>query len=275
MIVSSLPSTCCDGLDREEPLRLRVSPWQTVSKGLGRMERKSLKDRRWAASISSAEGRTGATGRGKSLESKASSVLLYRPKALATPRRVGTTDLHRYSRQENERFNWPIVTCHEHTGTLLQYLYHEPLGFYRYFAGPAWCPWLPPTPESNDHKLKVSWEVFYIWYFNHTIALLHNAHCLPVLQSFQPLPHVPWLLFYHCPVAGKEMLWMASYTKISIWIKTKKRFLLKTQTFPRKVSSRWATSESSVTREKLKFSATGSFSERQKAKYFKTSNLWR
>lgn len=80
------------------------------------MERKSLKDRRWAASISSAEGRTGATGRGKSLESKASSVLLYRPKALATPRRVGTTDLHRYSRQENERFNWPIVTCQGNTG---------------------------------------------------------------------------------------------------------------------------------------------------------------
>lgn len=74
------------------------------------MERKSLKDRRWAASVSSAEGRTGATGRGKSLESKGSSVLLYRPKALATPRRVGTMYLHRYSMQENERIK---VDCQQ------------------------------------------------------------------------------------------------------------------------------------------------------------------
>lgn len=36
-----------------------------------------------------------------------------------------------------------------------------------------------------------------------------------------------------------------------------------THTCPRKVSSRWATSESSVTREKLKFSATGRVSARQ------------
>lgn len=106
--------TCCDGLDREEPLRLRVSPWHTVSRGLGRMERKSLNDRRWAASVSSAEGRTGATGRGKSLESKGSSVLLYLPKALATPRRVGTTYLHRYTGQEKDlkEANCEILTYH-------------------------------------------------------------------------------------------------------------------------------------------------------------------
>lgn len=69
------------------------------------MERKSLKDRRWEASVSSAEGRTGATGRGKSLESKGSSVLLYRPKALATPRRVGTMYLHRYSIHKKKDLN--------------------------------------------------------------------------------------------------------------------------------------------------------------------------
>lgn len=76
------------------------------------MERKSLKERRWAASVSSAEGRTGATGRGKSLESKGSSVLLYLPKALATPRRVGTTYLHRYSRQEKDLKEAEILTYH-------------------------------------------------------------------------------------------------------------------------------------------------------------------
>lgn len=184
-VIDFLPSTCCDGLDREEPLRLRVSPWHTVSKGLGRMERKSLKDRRWAASVSSAEGRTGATGRGKSWDSKGSSVLLYRPKALATPRRAGTMYLQRYSVEENERFKegcWQMVTSHGNTKTLLQYLYHEPLGFCRYFAGPAWCPCLPPRSKSNHHILKLHWEGFHIWHLNPTIAPLHNLHCLTLLQ---------------------------------------------------------------------------------------------
>lgn len=94
---SSVISTCCDTLDREEPLCLRVSPWHTVSKELGMMERKSLKDRRCPDSPSSAVVSRGATGRGNSLESNGSSVLLYLPKARATPSRVGTVYLHRYS----------------------------------------------------------------------------------------------------------------------------------------------------------------------------------
>lgn len=68
--------TCWDTLDREVALRLRVSAWHTVSRELGRMERKSLKDRRCIASVSSGVGSTGATGRGNSLDSNGSSVLL-------------------------------------------------------------------------------------------------------------------------------------------------------------------------------------------------------
>lgn len=64
------------------------------------MERKSLKDRRCAESPSSVTGSTGGTGRGNSLESNGSSVLLYRPKARATPSKVGTVYLHRYSEEK-------------------------------------------------------------------------------------------------------------------------------------------------------------------------------
>lgn len=94
--------TCCDTLDTEEPLRFRESPWQTVSKELGRIERKSLKDRRRTVSLSSFVDSKGTTGRGNSLDSNGSSVLLYRPNALATPSKVGTVYLHRYSVQEKE-----------------------------------------------------------------------------------------------------------------------------------------------------------------------------
>lgn len=167
-------------------------------------------------------------------------------------------------------------------GTLLQYLYREPLGFCRYFAGPAWCPWLPPRPESNDHKLKVNWEVFIS---GTSITQLH-FHITPIVwqccRVSSPSPLFPDFYLYNCPVAGKAA---AKRNAMNGFLhqtfnldKDKKKVSTKntnTHTFPRKVSSRWATSESSVTREKLKFSATGSFSERQKAKHLKTSNLCR
>lgn len=131
-----IDSTCCETLDREEPLRRRVSPWHTVSKELGRMERKSLKERRWATSASSAVGTIGATGRGNSLDSSGSSVLLYRPNALATPSRVGTVYLHRYSLEEKKKVKIQGETV-SGRGVLCWYLCHGPLEFCKCLAGPA------------------------------------------------------------------------------------------------------------------------------------------
>lgn len=118
-------------------------------------------------------------------------------------------------------------------GTLLQYLYREPLGFCRYFAGPAWCPWLPPRPESNDHKLKLNWEVFIS---GTSITQLH-FYITPIVwqccRVSSPSPLFPDF-YLHCPVAGKAA---AKRNAMSGFLhqnfnldKDEKRFLLKTQT---------------------------------------------
>lgn len=89
--------TCWEMLETLLVLRRSVSLWHTVSSELGKMERKSLKERRLTDSGSS-EAVTGcAVVRGNSLDSSGSSVLLYRPDARTTPSKHGRVYRHRYS----------------------------------------------------------------------------------------------------------------------------------------------------------------------------------
>lgn len=89
--------TCASGLAMPL-LRLSVSPWQAVNSELGRIERKSLKDLLRTPSVSThTRWAGGGVPRGKSCDRRGSSPLPYRPKARVTPRRHGTTYLHRYT----------------------------------------------------------------------------------------------------------------------------------------------------------------------------------
>lgn len=74
--------------------------WQTVSRELGRIDLKSLNDRRRIPSSSSGTLRECGGIFGKSFERRASSELLKRPKAREIPIRQGTAYLHKYSGKE-------------------------------------------------------------------------------------------------------------------------------------------------------------------------------
>lgn len=73
---AALLLTCCETLELPLALRRMVSLWQAVSSELGRMERKSWKERRRAASKSSPTKSGVGHARGNSLDSSGSSVLL-------------------------------------------------------------------------------------------------------------------------------------------------------------------------------------------------------